>query len=108
MTIDEARDYALSLPEVVEAPHFTWGSFRVGGRIIATVPPDGEHLHVFVDEGETRAAVAEDSSAFEELWWGKKLLGVRVNLPRAGSDRVRELLDEAWRRRAPKRLLSTR
>lgn len=62
----EARWFALSLPEVTEEPHFDMSPWRVRGKIFATVPPDGQHLHVFVDEEETRAAVAEDPSAFEE------------------------------------------
>jgi len=60
-----------------------------------------------VDEGEARAAVAEDPAAFEELWWGKQLRGVRVNLLAADAVRVRELLTESWRRKAPKRLLAS-
>ena len=76
----------------------------MGGRIFATVPPDGEHLHVFVDEHAARAVVAQDPAAFEELRWGKQLRGVRVNLPAADEATVLELLEEAWRRKAPKRL----
>ncbi len=77
MELEEARRFALSLPETTEEPHFDKVSFRVRGKIFATVPPDEEHLHVLVDEDEARAAVAEDSNAFEELWWGKRLTGVR-------------------------------
>ena len=47
------RAFALSLPATTEEPHFDMSSFRVRGKIFATVPPDGEHLHVFVDEGRS-------------------------------------------------------
>ena len=104
--LEEARRFALSLPEATEEPHFDKASFRVRGKIFATVPPDGMHLHVLVDDYEARAAVAEDSSAFEELWWGKQLKGVRVSLTAAAPERVAELLEESWRRRAPKRLVA--
>jgi hypothetical protein len=40
------------------------------------------------------------------LWWGKKLSGCRVELSRATTPLLRELLTEAWRRRAPKKLLA--
>jgi hypothetical protein len=80
-------------------------SFRVRRKIFATVPPDDAHLHVFVDEAETCAAVAESPTAFEELWWGTQLRGVRVNLAAADADRVSELLEEAWRKRAPRGLV---
>jgi len=77
----------------------------VRGKIFATLPPDGHLLHVFLDDSEARAAVAEDPSAVEELWWGKHLSGVRIDLRSARRRLVLELLEESWRRRAPKRLV---
>ena len=106
--LEEARRFALSLPGATEEPHFEMSSFRVRGRIFATVPPDGEHLHVFVDEGEVHAAVAEDPAAFESLLWGQRLRGLRVRLAAAAQDRVEELLEESWRRKAPARLAAQR
>ena len=79
-------------------------SFRVRGKIFATIPPDDEHLHVFVDEGEVRAAVAEDPAAFEPLLWGQRLRGLRIGIAAAPNQRIAELLEESWRRRAPARL----
>lgn len=102
--LDDARSFALSLPEAVEAPHHDMSSFRVRNKIFATVPPEGDRLHVFVDEDDTLAYVAETPAAFEELWWGKQLSGVRVILAAAPDEVVREMLKEAWRRKAPKKL----
>ena len=105
MNLEEVRKFALSLPETTEQPHHEMSSFRVRGKIVVTVPPDGEHLHIFVDEDLTGAAVGHESGACEELWWGKKLYGVRVHLPSAESDMVLDLVEEAWRGKAPKALL---
>lgn len=109
MSVDDVRAFAMSLPEVTEQPHFDMTSFRVRGKIVATVPlddpPGDEHLHVFVDESEARGAAA-GHPAFEELWWGKRIAGVRVSLTAAPTDRVRELILDAWRRKAPKRLVA--
>ena len=102
--LDSARAFALSLPGSTEEPHFDMSSFRVRGKIFATVPPGDEDLHVFVDEGEVRAAVAEDPVAFEPLLWGQRLRGLRIRLAAAPDHRVAELLEESWRRRAPARL----
>src|SRR5439155_19096500 len=88
MDLEAARQFALSLPETTEEPHFEKASFRVRGKIFATVPADGEHLHIFVDEHAARALAAENPAAFEELWWGKRLTGVRVNLPAADEETV--------------------
>lgn len=108
MTLSDARTFALSLPETVEEPHFEYSSFRVraGGKIFATVPPEGTHLHIFVDEHSARGVVAETPSACEELWWGSRLCGVRVNFALADRELVCELLEEAWRKRAPKRAIA--
>lgn len=96
MKLDEARAFALTLPDTTEEPHFDMQSFRVRGKIFATVPPDGDHLHIFVSEDETRAAVAETPDGCEELFWGKKLAGVRVTLSQTPSELVRELLESAY------------
>ena len=106
MTSAQVRKLALSLPEATEEPHFAMWSFRVCGKIFATVPPEGGHLHIFVDGQAVRMAVADDPKIFEELWWGKKLAGLRVNLPSARPAAVRELLYASWRSRAPKRLVA--
>ena len=74
------------------------------GKIFATVPPGDEHLHVFVDEGEVHAAVAEDPAASGPLVWGQRLRGLRIRIAATSNDRVAELLEESWRRRAPARL----
>jgi hypothetical protein len=79
-------------------------SFRVRGKIFATVPGRA-HIRVMLDPEIARAAVRADPKALEELWWGKKVCGVTVTLGRVRRDRLEALLEEAWRQRAPKRLL---
>ncbi|MDR2985115.1 MAG: MmcQ/YjbR family DNA-binding protein [Nocardiopsaceae bacterium] len=100
------RELALALPGATEEPHFDMVSFRVRGKIFATVPPDELHLHLFVDDAETQACVAEDPAVFEPLLWGGKPRGLRVRLPEAAPGRLRELLEESWRRKAPARLIA--
>jgi hypothetical protein len=106
--LDTARRFALSLPESTEEPHFEKSSFRVRGKIFATVPLGGKHLHVFVDGAEGRALIADDPAAFEEIWWGKKVASdwLRVNLGAADRAQVCELLEDAWRLKAPKRVVA--
>lgn len=109
MRLDTARRFALALPDTTEEPHFEKSSFRVRGKIFATVPLGGEHLHVLAEPDEARALIASFPAAFEEITWGKKVKSdwVRVNLASADSAQVRELLTDAWRLKAPKRLLAT-
>ena len=97
----QARALALALPEVVEADHHGRPSYRVGGRVLATVP-DAAAWHVMVGESEAHAAVEHPACTL--LWWGRRLSGVRVELARVDAALLAELLDDAWRRRAPRRL----
>jgi hypothetical protein len=100
------RTIALDLPGAHEEPHFDLTSFRVGTKIFATAPPDGTELRIFVDEDEARACAEDDPTTFEVLTWGQKVSGVRVHLAAADADRVGELLEESWRRRATKRAIA--
>lgn len=106
MKVVQVRRFALSLPEVVEAPHFDYASFRVRGKIFATVPPDGDHLHAFVNEPERSIFAAAAPETYQPLWWGKKVVGLRVTLSKAKARDVEELLLSAWQRKTPKTLLA--
>ena len=108
MKIAEVRRFALSLPGVTEAPHFDKSSFRVRGKIFATVPPGGSHLHVFVDEVQRERMTSVAPEAYEKLWWGEKVVGLRVALSLAQSQHVKELLEAAWHLKAPKSVLRPR
>lgn len=78
-------------------------SFRVRGKVFATVP-DRQHLHIMVSEDEICDAVAS-SDACEEKWWGKKLAAVLVSLPDVDENLLGQLLLSAWSQRAPRKLL---
>jgi hypothetical protein len=99
------RRLALSLPETAEAPHHDMTSFRVAGKIFATMPPEGGRVHVFVDDDEVDAYAAEYPTTVEELWWGSRRRGCRVSLSTATVPLLRELLTESWRGKAPRKVL---
>jgi hypothetical protein len=99
MTADEARTIALSLPEASEQDHHGRPSFRVRGRIFATLW-DPEHMNVMVDEGGILTAVQSRPDVCAEVYWGKRLAAVRVDLGAADAELLRELLADAWERKA--------
>lgn len=102
----DVRRLALTLPETAEAPHHDMTSFRVAGKLFATMPPTNDRVHVFIREDEVAAYCAEYPGVVEELWWGAKLSGCRVDLAKAERALLRELLALAWRRKAPKKVLA--
>lgn len=101
MKLSDARRHALSLPE---EPHFHISSFRVRGKIFATVPPEETYLHLLVDEATREAALATEAAFVEKLLWSGKVRGLRVTLATAKPAVVKHLLAEAWRHKAPKTL----
>jgi hypothetical protein len=105
VTPAQVRRAALALPEVVEAPHFDMASFRVRGKIFATLPADGRHLHVFVGEEARAQALALHGEAIEKLPWGAKIVGLRIDLARIDAAAVASLLRQAWMAKAPKDLV---
>ena len=58
ISLGEVRDLALALPEAAEADHWGNPSFRVRGRIFATVP-DAEHLNVMIDPFDVDGVVRD-------------------------------------------------
>ena len=70
MKIETVRNFALSL-ETTEEPHFDKSSFRVKGKIFATVPPGGRHLHVHVDPAERAALLESEPGIYEPIGRGK-------------------------------------
>jgi hypothetical protein len=104
LTSEDARRLALALPEAVEQDHHGRPSFRVGGKIFATLW-DEEHMNVMLDEGGIVEAAQTHPGVCSEVMWGKRLAAVRVHLPAGEPALLEQLLREAWELRAPKRLL---
>jgi hypothetical protein len=99
----DARRVALSLPEAVEQDHHGRPSFRVAGKIFATLW-DENHMNVMVDEPGILTAVEAHPEICAEVMWGKRLAAVRVDLRAAGEGLLADLLTDAWERKAPARL----
>ncbi len=102
VAVEHARALALSLPEAVEQDHHGRPSFRVAGKIFATLW-DETHMNVMLDEPGILTAVQGHSDMCAEFWWGKRLAALSVELERADSELLAEWLADAWERRAPRR-----
>jgi hypothetical protein len=102
VSTDDARRLALSLPDTVEQDHHGRPSFRVAGRIFATLW-DPEHMNVMLDEPGIRTAVQAHPDVCADVMWGKRLAAVRVTLPAADASLLAELLNDAWEGKARRR-----
>ncbi|MBL6749677.1 MAG: MmcQ/YjbR family DNA-binding protein [Nevskia sp.] len=104
MRLATVREFALSLPEAGEAPHFHFNSFRVRGKMFVTVPPGEEVIHVFVPEAIREPILAAHPDFIEKLLWGGKVVGLRIVLRQATPAVVKRLVRLAWEHKAPKAL----
>ncbi len=97
---DEARRLALALPRATEQDHHGRPSFRVRGRIFATLW-DEQHMNVMLEPDGILTHAEAMPGTCEPVWWGKRLAALRVDLDRADAPLLTELLIDAWERRQP-------
>jgi hypothetical protein len=108
MDVDGLRALALALPEAEEQDHFGRPSFRVRGKIFATVlagTGDGAHVNLNLPREEHEALVASNPGVFGTVTWGK-LIRTSVVLAAVDPDELAELVEEAWRKVAPERVVA--
>jgi len=107
MTAAEFRRIALSMPEASESAHMEHPDFRVGGKIFATLGyPDQNHGMVILPAEEQAQLVRDDPAIFAPAKgaWGRSG-STSVRLDAVDEPTLQRLMEIAWRKRAPKRLL---
>jgi hypothetical protein len=93
------RALALGLPGATEQDHHGRPSFRVRGKIFATLW-DATTLNVMAPDELIRAAVSTWPDRCALRYWGTRLAAVQIDLERADEELVRDLLQAAWGKRA--------
>ena len=105
MQQSQVQEIALALPEVTEEPHHHRTSFRVRGKIFATAIPTEDFVNIMLGDDVREAAIGMYADCVEPLYWGKKVVGIQLNLQKSSPDIVAELLQKAWREKAPASLV---
>jgi hypothetical protein len=105
MRKDTVRRMALALPEAVERE--TWGAptFRVRGKIFVMFAEGEREAWVKSTHDEQRALTQMDPGTFFVPPYVGPSGWVGVRFGTVDRDEMRELLTEAWRLTAPKRLV---
>lgn len=108
VTEHDARRFLLALPGVEEGPCYGTPGWRVKKRFLARLKEDGDTLVVKVGDEERDILMAADPKTFfiTDHYVGYPTVLVRLSSVR--KDVLREVLERAWRRVAPKRLLAER
>ena len=100
VSVEEARRLGLALPEAVEQDHHGRPSFRVAGKIFATL---WDEQHLMSCSTNIRTAVTIQRRATRS--GGQEARCCARDAPARGVEGLAQLLTEAWELRGPKRLL---
>jgi hypothetical protein len=105
-TEDDVRRIALALPETIEKPWYGSPGFRVKGKGFLRIRSEAEGaLVVFVNDLEEKEALlASDPETFFTTSHYDGYPTVLVDLAAIDVDELTELIVDAWRVKAPKRL----
>jgi hypothetical protein len=100
------RSFALSLPEAEERETWETATFRVRNKIFTMFDEKERHLWIKSTHDEQQALIAMDPNAFffPSYVGSKGWIGVVISKAERGE--VEDLLTEAWRLTAPKRMVA--
>ncbi|OLF18983.1 MmcQ/YjbR family DNA-binding protein [Actinophytocola xanthii] len=107
VTEDDVRRVALSLPHTSERHSYGTPGFRVKDKLFARIREEGDVLALFVaDESEKQGLISADPEKFFTTPHYDGYPMVLVRFAAVDVDELTELVTEAWRLRAPKRVLA--
>jgi hypothetical protein len=107
VTYEQVREWVLGLPGGEEVMVAEWGhpTLRVNGKMFASGAPDSPTMSVKASKEEQAALLAAQPSIYGIAAYVGRFGWVTVELSKVDADELRELIVEAWRRTAPKKLV---
>ena len=106
MTFEQVRPLALALPKAEAGTSYGTPAFKVGGKLFARLHQDGESLVVKIDPGERAMRMKADPETFYITDHYLNYPWILVRISSVDAADLRDLLEEAWRLSAPRRLVS--
>jgi hypothetical protein len=104
VTFDTVRRLGLALPQAEEGTAYGTPALRVRGKLFARLREDGESLVLRTDLVERDLMLAANPKLFFITEHYREYPWVLVRLSAVEPDELQGLLQDAWRRVAPKRL----
>ena len=103
-----ARRLAEALPDVEEGTSYGTPSWKVRGKFFARLRDENSVLVAKVDKGEKPLLMAAEPQVFFETPHYQGYGYVLVRLDAIDDDELAEVIEDAWRLAAPKRLVAER
>jgi hypothetical protein len=106
VTIEAARQLALSLPEAEEKSHFDTPDFRVKNKIFATLQVDRQYMMIKLSVEDQSVFCAFDKEVVFPVpgGWGRKG-ATFFNLKKVKKAMLLDALTLAWKSVAPKKMI---
>jgi hypothetical protein len=101
ISVDTVRELVAELPETTESAHHGHPDFRVRKRIFATLWPDQGRSVVRITAVEARALASSRPEVFRVVSDREPLAWLSVQLAAIAREEFQDLLEEAWKLRAP-------
>jgi|ERR671915_753825 hypothetical protein len=109
MSVEEFLKIVLGLPQVTQRDgHPSLTGFRVRGKGFCYLNEADETVMLKATREEQEALIAEDPEVYSPSWANGRFAWVEINLVKADPAELAELVTEAWRLSAPKRLAAAR
>jgi hypothetical protein len=105
-TLLDVREMALALPATTEKPSYGTPGFRVGDRLFARLREEDVLVVWVADLGEKELLLRSEPAKFFTVPHYDGHPSVLVRLSAVDPAELGELLRDAWRARAPKRLVA--
>ena len=103
---EDVRRVALSLPDTTEKIAWSMPTFRVAGKMFATLPEDETSMAVRCPKEERDELVLSEPDKFWIADHEAQFAWVRVRLAALEDEtELRDILADSWRQAAPSRLL---
>jgi hypothetical protein len=107
VTYDTVRELARHLPEVEESTSYGTPALKVRGKMFVRLKEDGDTIVLRTDSFERDHLLSTAPQTFFITDHYRDYPWVLVRLATANVTQLRELLEDAWRRVAPKKLITT-
>ncbi|AZP21667.1 MmcQ/YjbR family DNA-binding protein [Streptomyces aquilus] len=105
---EDVRRIALSLPDTTEKIAWSMPTFRVAGKMFATLPEEETSLAVRCPKEERDELVLAEPEKFWIADHEAQFAWVRARLAALeDEDELRDILADSWRQAAPPRLLDS-
>jgi hypothetical protein len=109
VTYEQVKGWALALPGTAEVFVEDWGhpTLRVNNKMFASGAPESPTVTLKASTEDQAELIAADPQTYSIAPYVGRYGWVQVQLSRAEAGELRELVIDAWRRTAPKRLVAT-